>query len=372
MRLANRVGQEEEDPVSDDGMVETVDRLAEVGRGDFYKRASAESLAPLWRVLHGLVTESPKSPCVPAHWRYERIRPYLLEACDLISTEEAQRRVLVLENPGLPGQSRITRSMFAGLQIIRPGEIAPAHRHVASALRFIIEGKNAYTAVNGERTIMEPGDFVITPSWTWHDHGNESAAPMVWLDGLDMHMVNLFDASFREEYPGRYQPVTRPEGSAYAEAGLNLVPVDFVAGSQTSPIFNYPYRVTREALQKLSRHRDPDPCHGFKMRYINPLTGGSAIPTISAAMQFLPKGFTTQTYRSTAGTVFVAAEGSGTVRIADSHFSWQQHDLFVVPSWCPFVIEAAGDAVMFSYSDQIVQEKLDLFREQRGDPTGAA
>jgi gentisate 1,2-dioxygenase len=114
--------------------------------------------------------------------------------------------------------------------------------------RFIIEGKNAYTAVAGERTLMEPGDFVITPSWTWHDHGNESDIPMVWLDGLDMHIVNLLSASFREGYPGRTDPVTRPVGSAMTEVGYNLVLVDFKATSQTSPIFNYPYSQAREAL----------------------------------------------------------------------------------------------------------------------------
>jgi gentisate 1,2-dioxygenase len=353
--------------VREDGIVETVNLQAEAGRGEFYERAAEENLAPLWRVLHGLVTETPRSPCVPAHWSYERIRPFLLEACDLISTEEAQRRVLVLENPAMPGQSRITRSLFAGLQIIRPGEIAPAHRHVASALRFIVEGKDAYTAVDGERTMMEPGDFVITPSWTWHDHGNESSAPMVWLDGLDMHIVNLLDASFREDYSGRAYPVTRPEGSSYAQAGCNLLPVDFPASTQTSPLFNYPYRVTREALEKLRRLRDPDLCHAYKMRYTNPLNGGPAMPTLSTAIQLLPKGFETRAYRCTSGTVFVIVEGSGRVRIGERGFSWGPHDVFVVPSWHPFQMEAAAEAVIFSFSDQIVQEKLGLFREQRGE-----
>src|SRR5581483_5807784 len=241
-----------------------------------------------------------------------------------------------------------------------------AHRHVASALRFIVEGHDAYTAVAGERTMMAPGDFVITPSCTWHDHGNESDAPMVWLDGLDMHMVNLFSASFREEYPGISHPVTRPEGSALAEAGSNLVPVDFKSTSQTSPIFNYPYRATREALDKLSRHRDPDPCHGYKMRYINPLTGGSAMPTLSTAMQFLPKGFSTDPYRSTAGTVFSVVEGAGHVLVEGRRFDWAPCDQFVIPSWYGFELTAATDTVLFSYSDQIVQEKLDFFREQRG------
>ena len=352
---------------TDDGFVETVDRAAEAGRTPFYDRAREKSLAPLWRVLGGLVAEEPKSPAVPAHWAYGDVRPYLIEACDLISTEEAERRVLVFENPGLPGQSRITPSLFCGYQIILPGEIAPAHRHVASALRFIIEGHDAYTAVAGERTMMEPGDFVITPSWTWHDHGNESDGPMVWIDGLDMHIVNLLSASFREGYPGRTHPLVRPEGSAMAEAGYNLLPVDYEPTSQTSPIFNYPYRRTREALDRVSQMRDPDACHGYKMHYINPTNGKTAMPTITTAMQLLPKGFATQTYRSTAGTVFSVVEGQGAVTVGEQRFVLGPKDLFVVPSWHRYSIEAETDLVIFSYSDRIVQEKLDMFRESRGN-----
>jgi len=150
--------------MADDGFAHTVNREAEKGRQEFYGRAGKENLAPLWRVLGSLVLDEPKSPCQPAIWKWREVRPYLMEACKIISAEEAERRVLVLENPGMKGESRITRSLFAGMQIILPGEIAPAHRHVASALRFVIEGKNAYTAVSGERTMMSPGDFVITPS----------------------------------------------------------------------------------------------------------------------------------------------------------------------------------------------------------------
>ena len=351
----------------DDGFVDTVDRTAEAGRSEFYERASEQSLAPLWRVLGGLVAEAPKSPAVPALWVYNEVRPYLTEACGIISTEEAERRVLVLENPGLRGQSRITPSLFCGYQVILPGEIAPAHRHVASALRFILEGKDAYTAVAGERTMMEPGDFVITPSWTWHDHGNESNDPMVWIDGLDMHIVNLLSASFREGYPGRTHPVVRPEGSAMAEAGYNLLPVDFQSTSQTSPIFNYPYRRTREALSHVARTRDPDACHGFNMHYINPVNGGSAIPTITAAMQLFPKGFKSQPYRSTAGTIFSVVEGKGSVRVGDQRYVLTPRDLFVVPSWFSMEVEAEEDLVIFSYSDRVVQEKLDMFREVRGN-----
>ncbi len=353
--------------MSDDGMVETVNRAAEAGRMGFYDRARTQNLAPLWRVLHGLVTEVPKSPALPAHFVYGEVRPYLLEACDLIGTEEAERRVLVLENPGMPGQSKITPSLFCGLQVIRPGEIAPAHKHVASALRFIVEGGGAYSAIAGEKTMMEEGDFVITPSMTWHDHGNESDRMMVWIDGLDMHMVNLFSASFRENYPGKVHPTLKPEGATMAEVGMNMVPDGYQHESQTTPIFNYPYARTREALLGMSRVRDPDACHGYRMNYINPLTGGSAMPTISTAMRLLPKGFMTEPYRTTAGTVFSVVEGHGTMRVGDDVFAYGPKDVVVVPSWFPLVIEADADTVFFTYSDQVAQEKLDFYREMRGN-----
>lgn len=346
------------------GTVSTVDRAAEAGRGDFYRRASQQQLAPLWRVLHGLVTETPVPGCVAAHWRYRDVRPYVMESCTQISAEEAERRVMVLENPGLPGASRITQSLFGGLQVILPGETAPAHRHTASALRFIIEGRDAFTAVAGERTMMEPGDFVITPSMTWHDHGNLGSAPMVWLDGLDMHIVNLLAASFRESYPGRTHPLHRPEGAAMAEAGCNLLPVDQRYPGQTSLIFNYPYARTREALDRLARFRPVNEWHGHKMRYTNPVTGGWAMPTIATWAQLLPKGFTSRPYRSTDSTVFVVIEGRGQSKVGDQLFDWEPHDIFVVPSWATVVHSASEDSALFSYSDRAVQEKLDLLREE--------
>ncbi|MEX2198776.1 MAG: gentisate 1,2-dioxygenase [Burkholderiales bacterium] len=355
----NREAQELE------SIVPTVNLAAEAGRKDFYGRAKQQNLAPLWRVLHGLVTETPATRALPALWRYAEVRPHLMEACELIGAAEAERRVMVLENPGLPGQSRITQSLFAGLQIILPGEIAPAHRHTASALRFIIEGKNAFTAVAGEKTTMAPGDFVITPSWTWHDHGHQGQGPMVWLDGLDMHVVNLLAASFREDLGGKAHPLERPEGAAPAEFGNNLVPVDSTHRSQTSPIFNYPYRKSRESLDSLSRTRAPDACHAYKMKYINPLHGGWAMPTMSTWLQLLPKGFKSAPYRSTDSAVFAVVEGKGRSAIGDEIFDWGPHDIFVAPSWMAHTHEASEDAVLFIYSDRVIQEKLDIWRESR-------
>jgi len=350
-----------------DAMLGTVNREAEKGREEFYRRAGGQNLAPLWRVLGGLVTDEPVAKCAPAIWRYADVRPHLMEACKIISTEEAERRVMILENPALKGQSRITHSLFGGLQIILPGEIAPAHRHAAAALRFIIEGRNAYTAVAGERTMMEPGDFVITPSMTWHDHGNEGDGPMVWLDGLDMHIVNLMDASFRDEYPDKVHPVTRPEGAADAEAGFNLLPDGQEFKGQTTPLFNYRFAKTREALERMRKFHAVDPYHGYKMKYVNPVTGGWAMPTISTWMTLLPKGFKTAPYRSTDSTVFVCVEGRGKSKIGDETFEWGPRDIFVAPSWKFREHEASEDSFLFAYSDRVVQEKLDFFREQRGN-----
>ncbi|HEX4594160.1 MAG TPA: cupin domain-containing protein, partial [Bryobacteraceae bacterium] len=158
-------------------------------RKDFYRRLDGKNAAPLWEVLGQIITPEPRPASLPTVWHYEEIRQLLLESGELITAEEAERRVLVLENPGLRGASQITQSLYAGLQLVMPGEITPSHRHSAAALRFIIEGEGAYTAVKGERVTMRPGDFILTPSWTHHDHGNPSSQPVVWLDGLDIPIV---------------------------------------------------------------------------------------------------------------------------------------------------------------------------------------
>lgn len=136
---------------------------ASADRQAYYDHIARHGMAPLWESLHSLVPREPRPRAVPAFWKYEDVRPLVTQAGDVISAEEAVRRVLILENPGLPGRASITSTLYAGLQLILPGEVAPSHRHTQSALRFIVEGQGAYTAVNGERTTMHPGDFIITP-----------------------------------------------------------------------------------------------------------------------------------------------------------------------------------------------------------------
>lgn len=341
-------------------------RAEDGDRADFYRRIAALGMSPLWESLHTLVPKSPATPVEAVHWDYDAVvRPRLMEAGDLITAAEAERRVLILENPGLRGKASITHSLYAGLQLILPGEVAPAHRHTQSALRFILEGSGAYTAVAGERTLMRPGDFVITPSWTWHDHGNESDAPMVWLDGLDVPLVGFLDAGFAEASNVESQQIARPTGDSLARYGGNLLPVDWVPATRNSPVFTYPYDRTRETLATLAVNGEPDFCHGHKLRYVNPATGGSAMPTIGAFMQLLPDGFASTPYRSSDSTVFVVVEGSGESRIGESRFAWKPRDIFVAPSWAWQEHRTHSDAVLFSFSDRPVQQAFDLWREER-------
>ncbi|MCH9670492.1 MAG: gentisate 1,2-dioxygenase [Gammaproteobacteria bacterium] len=332
-------------------------------RQRYYDDIAAHHMAPLWESLKGLITPTPRSACVPWVWRYEDIRASVMKAGEVITAKEAERRVLVLENPGMSGQSRITTSMYAGLQLILPGEVAPAHRHSPSALRFVVEGQGAFTSVNGEKTIMHEGDFVITPAWTWHDHGNDSAQPMVWLDGLDLHLAQFLDASFVESFPQEAQTPNQKTPLSLADLGAGLTPIGATSTGFTSPVFNYPYAHTREALSKLQDAGAPDPHHGYKLTYTNPLTGDYAMPTIGAFMQLLPTRFTSAPYRSTDATVFSVVEGTGTTTIGDQDFTWGPRDTFVVPSWHVHQHKTDAEAVLFSFSDRPVQDKLGFWRE---------
>jgi gentisate 1,2-dioxygenase len=322
---------------------------------------AALDMKPLWERVMRL---APGTAAVPAIWRWQQVQPHLMRSAEVITTQEAERRVLMLENPALKGSTFATTTLYAGLQIILPGEIARTHRHAPNALRLIVEGRGAYTAVEGERVTMQPGDFVTTPNWAWHDHGNLGSEPVVWLDGLDTAFANLFGAHFREDYPQETQPVSRTEGDAVARYGANLLPVDYRPQGRASPLLSYPYERTREALERLAKSGDPHPSHGHKLRYVNPATGGHAFPTMAVFMQWLPRGHAGRRYRSTDGAVFCVVEGRGSVNVGESRWGFAPHDVFVVPSWEFCQLQAETDCVLFSYTDRAAQEALGFWREE--------
>jgi len=341
------------------------DRDALDRRAAYYARIGERNMTPLWEVLGALVPPQPRSPVQAALWRYAQLRDQVLEAGRLITAEEAERRVLILENPALRGQSCITQSLYAGLQLILPGEVAPAHRHSQSALRLVLDGEGAYTAVDGERATMHRGDFIITPAWTWHDHGNLGDQPVVWLDGLDIPIVRFLDAGFAQKSEEHSQQALRPEGDALARYGANMVPLDYAPKpADPTRVFVYPFERTRESLLAIARGT-PDAHHGYKLRYVNPATGASPMPTIGACAQWLPAGFETKPWRCTDGTVHVCLEGGGEARIGDQTWRFQENDVFVVPSWHTLQLMAGRDTLVFSFSDRPVQLALGLWREER-------
>ena len=334
----------------------------------FREELKARSLAPLWEVLRSLVPDRPRPQAVPALWRYADLRPALIRAGELISAETAERRVLILENPALPGQSRITSMLYAGLQLILPGEVARCHRHSQSALRFVMEGDGAYTAVDGERLYMSRGDLILTPGRTWHDHGNETQEPMIWLDGLDIPLVAAFDTGFAE-HPSSgelRQFEARPSGDTLARYGSNLRPARSadLRAFEYGSLLKFPFSQWREALETLRRAERWDEHDGLRMEFASPRDGGSMMSTISAFCQLIPKGMTTRPLKSTDGLIVVVVEGRGKAILDRKEFSLNVGDVLAAPSWSERNFVAEDDLVLFSYSDRAAQQRLDLWREE--------
>ena len=342
------------------------DQRAQLER--LYEQMAPAGLLPLWESLHALVLPEPASPARPWRWSYGAVRDFLMRAGDIISAEQAERRVLIMENPGLPGQSAITPSLYAGLQLILPGEVAPCHRHSQSALRFVMEGSGAYTALDGEKAIMEPFDLVLTPGGQWHDHGNPSDRPMIWLDGLDIPTVRLFDASFAERLDTPSHPETVAPGDTLQRYGHNMRPFQGSVADRrpgARPLFHYRYAEWRPALDAMAAGAEIDPHLGHALEFLNPADGGPIMTTISAHVRKLPAGYATRPRRATDGTVFVVVEGEGEAGLGDERIALRSRDIVVVPSWTQLVLRAETDLVLFGYSDKAAQMKLNLYREQR-------
>jgi gentisate 1,2-dioxygenase len=331
-------------------------------RQEYYERIAKRGMKPLWTTMASLIPDEPVSRCAPAVWHFDDVKSLVMESGGLITAEEAKRRVLILENPALHGESRVTNTLFAGIQMIMPGEVAPAHRHASSAIRFVLDGKGAYTAVEGEKAFMSPGDFVITANWAPHDHGNTSDKPMLWLDVLDVPAVNFFETSFAEDFDTPTQPTTRHDGDSLSFYGSGVLP-DGTHATNRTPIINYTYARTRPIIERRMLAGDIDKSHGARVRYANPVTGGPVLPTMGANLAMFPKDFRGEPYRSTDGTIFVCAEGQGTTNVDGEVLEWVPNDVFVVPAWKRYAHNTSKQSVLFSISDRPAQEALGLWRE---------
>jgi gentisate 1,2-dioxygenase len=305
---------------------------------EYYAQLQAQHVTPAW--IGGGITVEPQSQAVPYLWHWRDLRPQAMRAAELVGTAQAERRVLRLSNPNLSGIA--SNTLVANIQIVMPGEIARAHRHSGAALRLIIEGQGGYTVVNGERVPMSPGDLVLTPNWSWHDHANDTDAPMIWLDGLDTPLVRMLEAGFYEEYHQERQEVAAPVNASE---------------------WHYPISEMRAALQRLAAATTGDE---IILEYINRRRGGPVMPTIACHMQLLRPGEKTQARRRVCCANYHVVEGAGYSVVADQRLDWEDKDVFTVPTWTFYEHVNSGDrpAFLFSFSDAPVMKALSLYREE--------
>lgn len=336
----------------------------------FAQQVGRAHLVPLWDIMRGMLPPEPQPQALPHHWRLGDWRPPLIDAATLVTAEAAERRVLLLENPAYAGEYRVAATMHAGLQLLAPGETAKPHRHSQAALRFVIEGAGAHTSVDGVRQEMQPGDFILTPAFTWHEHENPGTAPMIWLDGLDLPLVRLLGSTFAQFSPTQNPFAATTTASAVARFGPGLLPTLRVDHAKPSGATRYAYAEARGALAALQAAGSIDTSHGFRLHYADPSSGGHAMPTLAAYLQLLPAGFHGALYQSTEAFVHYVVEGGGSTDIyaidgTMQSIAWSRGDLFVIPGWLAHRHAAHEDTVLFNFSDAAAQQNLGLWRERR-------
>lgn len=325
---------------------------------DLDKELESKSLAGFWNVRVPM-----HRPEAPHLWKWEGVKDGLMKALDSISLEMAERRVIRLVSPHVPGSSASHTLQFT-FSIVNAGEVARAHRHNMAAIRFVVQGKGAFTTVEGERFPMEEGDLILTPNWTWHDHFNGSKEPVIWLDGLDGPLIQSLNVLFFEQLDKEAQAVTEKEGGSLRRLGFARSPKISAAARSAAP-FRYGWKETYEALNNISE-AESDAYDGNLIRYINPMTGSFTLPTISCEMQLLKAGKITKAHRHTSTSLYHVFRGRGRTVIGEGGLEWEKGDSFTVPLWQRHYHEnlSGDEAVLFSINDRPIMEKLDLYREE--------
>jgi gentisate 1,2-dioxygenase len=305
----------------------------------YYKALEKRELGALWNVANEIEPWYPQPKSVPILWKWRDIEPLVRKAPELVTAEKAARRVVMLVNPGRKEWSAAAGLLYTGVQIMNPGEFTSAHRHQASALRFVMEGKGAYTVVDGERLELGARDFVLTPNGTWHDHGVEAdGTQCIWQDGLDIPLMNSLDANFYEVYPN----VVQKAGTPRSRKGWK---------KPYSPVFLYKWDSCLPELRKKK-----------SFEYRNPITAGPVMPTMGARLELI-KG-STKAIRHTGSVIYQVASGHGWSEIGDMKFEWEEKDIFAIPSWTRYRHGASSEAVLFSFNDFPAMKALSLFRQQ--------
>lgn len=333
---------------------------------EYRESLTSKSLLPLWPLLRGFLPHGkPERRSQPTLWRYEDIRPLLLQAGDLTPISKAERRVLVLANPGLGlEESRATPTIYVGMQLILPGEVAPNHRHTPSATRFVVEGEGGFTVVNGEKLPMEKGDLILTPAGEWHEHGHTGRGPVIWLDALDLPILYDFEVSYALE--GESQTIrNRPDTSQaeYRRAGLKPYR-NLDTKPSPYPLMRFPWKEVRAALQDFATVCDPN--EPVQMAYVNPETGQECLPTLGFSAVMLRPGETARMPRRSASAVAHVIEGEGQAAIDGAELDWTESDTFAIPTHAAVQLANRSDrklAFLFLMDDAPIQRKLGFYEE---------
>jgi gentisate 1,2-dioxygenase len=328
----------------------------------FYADLESVDLQPLWTQTKQLMPMFPAPAAVPWLWQGTTLRALATRARDLITIERGgERRVLALANPGLGGAPYATPTLWGAIQALGPRETAPAHRHTAAALRWVLEGDGVWTTVDGDACRMEPGDLVLTPSWTFHDHTNGGDTPMLWFDGLDLPLANAVDGIFYENHPQLNQPSHGFDLSEQWYAASGRIPYGAASTEPHSALLVYRWAESDTALSRMVAANDSPMA---SIEFVNPTTGGAALPTMTCVLHRIVPGRRTPSRRKTGSSIFVVHRGSGRSVIDGTTFQWAQGDMFVVPSWRALDHEADEPSDLFEVSDEVVMRALHLFREE--------
>jgi gentisate 1,2-dioxygenase len=338
---------------------------ADAFRQAFHDRMHANHMYGLWE-LASQMTPHPQPKMIPHMWRWSTTESIIEESARAVPVGD-ERRALQLFNPGLGGRWATTNNLIAAVQILLPGEVARAHRHTPTAIRFIIEGTGAYTAVDGERVYMGPGDLILTPSWAWHDHGNETKERVVWMDGLDIPLIASVEAMFFQFYTAEQVAATRPPNASKQLFGhAHISPTWVKEKPKSSPLLLYSWDQTWQALNELRDH-EGSPFDGIALEYRHSQTGGPVMPTMACCAQLLRPGEHTKAHRHTGSAVYHVVNGEGFTIINGQRFTWHKGDIVALPPWALHEhanSSASADAVLFSIQDLPVLSALALYYEE--------
>ena len=326
------------------------------------RELAQKNLGGHWQLGLESYLSYPKTTVQPCLWKWKDVYGSLMRAGEVVSMEDAERRTVRLLNPALKERQATTHTIQFSFQYVKTGERARPHRHTAAAFRFILKGSGAYTTVNGQKCVMEEGDLILTPRLTWHDHTNDSGKPIIWLDGLDIPLVQSLQQLAFEPYPQEAQPIQKLSGEVapfYDHARLTQAPV--------AEFFHYKWRDTDRILRALVETAAPDRFDGYLLEFRNPMTGGPTMPTIQCALELLRPGQETEAHRHTSTVIYHAFRGKGSSFVGDERFDWEEGDSFVVPLWHPhrhLNRSSSEEAILFSMSDAPVLKSLDVYRAE--------